>query len=308
MVKGLGLPVERSVTLAAILIELPFMYVFMAVYAPLLLGFVLFILMAFLALSILMLADKRIVGITIMVKGRLLPVFRVMAFIAEAAKLLFMNILLLVAAQAVLGGLAVFALSMAFIAQRLFMFPAQLEFTVLCGMVVGCLFPALCCMAGITSLVLKLSLVRIFMTVTCIACLGIQRLITTLDMALFTFCVNMLAIQLEPLILLGGMIKERRLPTFSIVTRIARLILKLPFMLVFMAVGCIACLVVQRLVTPLDMALFTLCVYMLAIQLEPLILLGGMIKERRLPTLSVVTRVARLILKLIFVRVLVTEG
>lgn len=132
MVKGLGLPVERSVTLAAILIELPFMYVFMAVYAPLLLGLVLFLLMAFLTLGILMLADKGILRITVVVKGRLLPVFRVMAFFAEAAKLLLMHILLLVAAQAVLGGLAVSPLSMAFLALGLFMFPAELEFTVLC--------------------------------------------------------------------------------------------------------------------------------------------------------------------------------
>lgn len=61
MIKGLGLPVERSVTLAAILIELPFMYVFMAVYAPLLLCLVLFILMAFIAFGILMLAYKGII-------------------------------------------------------------------------------------------------------------------------------------------------------------------------------------------------------------------------------------------------------
>jgi len=173
MVKGLGLPVERSVTFAAILIELPFMYVFMAVYAPLLLGFVLFILMAFLTLGILMLADKGILRITVVVKGRLLPVFRVMAFLAEAAQLLFMHILLLVATKAFLGGLAVFTLRMTFIALRLFVFPAQLECAVLCGMVVGCLFPTLCCMAGFTCLILELSFMRVFMAVSSFACLEV---------------------------------------------------------------------------------------------------------------------------------------
>jgi len=82
-----------------------------------------------------------------------------------------MHILLLVAAQAVLWGLAVSPLSMAFLTRGLLMFPAQLEFAVLCGMFVCCLFPALCCMAGITCLILELSLVRVFMAVCCIACL-----------------------------------------------------------------------------------------------------------------------------------------
>lgn len=171
MVKGLWLPVERSVTLAAILIELPFVYVFMTVNAPLILCLILLVLMAFLALGVLMLADKGILRITVVVKGRLLPVFRVMAFLAEAAKLLFVDILLLVAAQAVLGGLDVSPLSMAFIARGFIMFPAQLEFAVRFGMFVGRFFPALCCMAGITCLVLELSLVRVFMAVSSIACL-----------------------------------------------------------------------------------------------------------------------------------------
>jgi len=82
MVKGLGLPVEWSVALAAVLIELPFMYVLMAVYAPLLLGLVLFLLMAFIAFGILMFANKRELRFKVVVKGRLLPVFRVMAFLA----------------------------------------------------------------------------------------------------------------------------------------------------------------------------------------------------------------------------------
>ncbi len=59
MVKGLRLPVERSVALAAILIELAFMYVLMAFYAFFLLCLVLLVLMAFFTPGILMLANKR---------------------------------------------------------------------------------------------------------------------------------------------------------------------------------------------------------------------------------------------------------
>lgn len=265
MVKGLGLPVERSVTLAAILIKLAFMYVFMAVYAPFCLCLILFILMAFLTLGILMLANKGEHRLEIVVEGRFLPVFRIMAFLAQAAKLLFMHILLLVATQAVLGGLAVFTLRMAFIAQRLFMFSAQFKCAVLCGMVVSCLFPTLCCMAGITCLVLKLSLMRIFVAVRGVACLVIQRLITPLDMALFTLYVNMLTVQFEPFVLLGSMFKEGRLPTLCVVTRITRLVFELSLMLIFMTVRSIACLVIQRFVTPLNMALFTFCINVLAI-------------------------------------------
>ena len=83
MVKGLGLPVEWSVALAAVLIELPFMYVLMAVNTSLILGLVLFLLMAFIAFGILMFADKGVLRVKVVVKGRLLPVFRVMAFLAE---------------------------------------------------------------------------------------------------------------------------------------------------------------------------------------------------------------------------------
>jgi len=177
MVECLRLPVERSVALAAILIELPFVYIFMAVYALLRLGLVLLVLMAFIALGILMFADKGVLRFKVVVKCRLFPVFRVMAFLAEAAQLLFMHILLLVASKAFLGGLAVFTLRMTLIALRFFMFPAQLECAVLCGMVVGCLFPTLCGMAGFTCFILELSFMRVFMAVSSLACLEVSLVV-----------------------------------------------------------------------------------------------------------------------------------
>lgn len=127
MIKGLRLPVKRSMTLAAILVKLAFMYIFMAINASLVLGLILLLLMAFIALCVLMLANKGVLGIAVVVKGRLLPVFRIMTFLAEAAQFLLMNIFLLVATQAFFGGLAVFPLCMTFIALGLFMLSAQLE-------------------------------------------------------------------------------------------------------------------------------------------------------------------------------------
>src|SRR3972149_5079182 len=146
-------------------------------------------------------------------------------------------------------------------------------------MIIGRFFPALCSMTRVTCLIFKLSLVRVLVAVRGVACFGIKRFITILDMALFTLCVYMLAIQLEPFILLGGMIKERRLPALGIVARVTGLLLELSLALVFMAIGSVACLGIKRLVTTLDVALFALCINVLPVQLVTLVFLGCMIKE-----------------------------
>src|SRR3990172_4586782 len=150
-------------------------------------------------------------------------------------------------------------------------------------MIIGRFFPALCSMTRVTCLIFKLSLVRVLVAVRGVACFGIKRFITTLDMALFTLRINMLPVQFVTLICLRCMVKKRRLPALGIVARVTGLLLELSLVLVFMAIGSVACLGIKRLVTTLDVALFALCINVLPVQLVTLVFLGCMIKERRLP-------------------------
>src|SRR3972149_4940759 len=108
-------------------------------------------------------------------------------------------------------------------------------------MIIGRFFPALCSMTRVTCLIFKLSLVRVLVAVGSVACLGIKRLVTTLDVALFALCINVLPVQLVTLVFLGCMIKERRLPALGIVTCVALLILKLIFVRVLVTEGTVAC-------------------------------------------------------------------
>src|SRR3990170_1452977 len=139
-------------------------------------------------------------------------------------------------------------------------------------MIIGRFFPALCSMTRVTCLIFKLSLVRVLVAVRGVACFGIKRFITILDMALFTLCVYMLAIQLEPFILLGGMIKERRLPALGIVACVALLILKLIFVRVLVTEGAVACL--ERYILQLLVLVTLLASYLLMLICKRVFCLG----------------------------------
>lgn len=87
-------------TRGALLLELTFVDILMAVFAFLSLGLVFSVFMAFLALCINVLPYERELGLGVVIKGIFFPVFGVMAFLANIPKLPLVDIVFLVAVYA----------------------------------------------------------------------------------------------------------------------------------------------------------------------------------------------------------------
>src|SRR3989304_9549436 len=89
---------------------------------------------------------------------------------------------------------------------------------------------------------------------------------------------------------------------------LALLILELPFMNIIVTIRGITRFGIQRLVLTLDMTLFAFGFNVFSFKLIACIFRGIMLKERRFPALDVMTLLAFLFLKLVFMRVVMAVG
>jgi hypothetical protein len=180
----------------------------------------------------------------------------------------------------------VFYIFVAFFAFRILMFPDEGKFSL--GIVIKkVFFPIVGVMAFLADIP-KFVFMDIFFFVAIDTLCG-YRLVLTVSMTFFALCVHMFAVQLVPLILLGLVLEQGRLPTLQVMAGLAAGVFELTLVGVFMAVGGVASFIVKRFVTVLGMALFTLCVHMLPFQLVPFVFFGLMLKEGWLPALYVMT-------------------
>src|SRR3972149_8786367 len=132
-----------------------------------------------------------------MVQDILLPICCVMTFGTIIPQLLFMGIVLFMAVKAPVRQRLILSVHVAFLTWCLHMFPVQAVSTVIRRiMVKGGWLPAFYYVTCLALFILKLSFMRILMTIRRIARFGIQRLIPPLDVTLLAVSLKMFSLAL----------------------------------------------------------------------------------------------------------------
>src|SRR3990172_13083090 len=162
----------------AFLLKLPFMDILMAINTLFSFGRILFVLMTLFTFRTFVFTYQGKFRLLVMIQYILLPVCRVMTLCTIIPQLLFMCIILFMAVITPVRQRLILSVHVAFLTWCLHMFPVQPVSNVIRRiMVKGGWLPAFYNVTFLALFILKLSFMRILMTIRRSALFGIQRLI-----------------------------------------------------------------------------------------------------------------------------------
>src|SRR3990172_10183886 len=195
MIKLSWEPVVLSMARITFFLKLPFVDILMAINTLFSLGSILLVLMTFFTFRTLVFTYQREFRLFIMVQDILLPICRVMTFDTIIPQFLFMGIVLFMAVKATVRQRLILSVHMAFLTWCLHMFPVKPVTTVIGRIMLkrGWL-PAFYNVTCFALFILKLSFMRILMTIRGITALVIKWPVLPLHMTFLTLDLNVFSL------------------------------------------------------------------------------------------------------------------